>query len=145
MLTTPDLNEEKRSAFDLVTKVRDTVLRSREPANEFTTIAHDKNNKYKNVNKRIVSFNICDLVILLLPRKCVKLLVEWQGPDKIIEKVSDVDYRIDVNGKHKIYHVDMIAKYHTNKIVDVKETNSSILIHDCHDDKHTERKRQDAV
>lgn len=60
--------------------------------------------------------------MLLLPKKYHKLIIEWQGPYKVIDKVSDVDYRIDVNGKEKISHVNMIAKYHTQNVVDTGET-----------------------
>lgn len=66
--------------------------------------------------------------MLLLPKKYHKLIIEWQGPYKVIDKVSDVDYRIDVNGKEKISHVNMIAKYHTHRRDNV------IFIHNFQDD-----------
>lgn len=46
-------------------------------------------------------------VLLLLPNK---LTIEWQGPFKLVRKVS-VDYVIDIRGKQKVFLVNMLAKF----------------------------------
>lgn len=37
--------------------------------------------------------------------------MSWQGPFKVVKQASVVDNIIDVIGKHKIFHVNMLRKY----------------------------------
>ncbi|BFZ09104.1 hypothetical protein BsWGS_12143 [Bradybaena similaris] len=129
LLTKADMDIESKSAYDLVTSVRERVLTGCELANKFTHVSHAVNRGYKNVNKKTVSFVKGDLVMLLLPKKNQKLLVEWQGPYRVLDKVSDVDYRIEVDGKPKLFHVNMIVKYYEQKVVKTELTNSVIVLH----------------
>ena len=50
-------------------------------------------------------------VLLLLPSSGNKLLMQWQGPFVVQEKVGEYDYRIMLNGKVKTYHVNMLKRY----------------------------------
>ncbi|KAL8605770.1 hypothetical protein ACOMHN_059335 [Nucella lapillus] len=52
-----------------------------------------------------------DKVLLLLPTDHNKILTHWKGPFDITEKVSHQDYRIDVNGKQKLFHANLLRKY----------------------------------
>ncbi|KAL8582542.1 hypothetical protein ACOMHN_046263 [Nucella lapillus] len=52
-----------------------------------------------------------DKVLLLLPTDHDKILMHWKGPFDITEKVSHQDYRIDVNGKQKLFHANLLRKY----------------------------------
>ena len=35
----------------------------------------------------------------------------WRGPYKIVQKVGSVDYKIDMEGKIKIFHANMLKRY----------------------------------
>ncbi|CAC5422027.1 unnamed protein product [Mytilus coruscus] len=50
-------------------------------------------------------------VLVLLPTKANKLLMHWKGPFSIVEKMSDLDYRIDMKGKIKMFQVNMLKLY----------------------------------
>ncbi|BFZ03151.1 hypothetical protein BsWGS_06190 [Bradybaena similaris] len=130
MLVNQDLSLEKRSTYELVTDIRDKVLKACELAKKNTDVAHTKHRNYKNVNKKTVTFHKDDLVMLLLPKKTDKLLIEWQGPYKVLSKISDVDYKISVNGKEKVFHVNMMGKYHENSTIKAAVTNNVIVIHE---------------
>ncbi|KAL8615815.1 hypothetical protein ACOMHN_048523 [Nucella lapillus] len=52
-----------------------------------------------------------DKVLLLLPTDHNKILMHWKGSFDITEKVSHQDYRIDVNGKQKLFHANLLRKY----------------------------------
>jgi hypothetical protein len=41
-------------------------------------------------------------VLILLPTKTNKLQLQWKGPYSIVEKVGQIDYRIQVRGKTNI-------------------------------------------
>lgn len=50
-------------------------------------------------------------VLVLLPTASNKLLMQWRGPYIIVQKVGSVDYKIDVDGKLKTFHANMLKRY----------------------------------
>ena len=38
--------------------------------------------------------------------------MSWNGPFKVIKAVNKVDYLLDVKGKHKLYHINLLKKYY---------------------------------
>lgn len=51
-------------------------------------------------------------VLLLLPSSSNKLIVQWQGPYEIVEKVEEVDYHIQLPGQGmKLYHVNLLKAW----------------------------------
>jgi len=47
---------------------------------------------------------------VLLPTDNNKLLMQWKGPFTVVSKVGVADYKIDVNGKLKTFHVNLLKK-----------------------------------
>ena len=56
-----------------------------------------------------------DKVLLLLPTDRNKLLLQWKGPFNVIARISAADYRIDLNGKTKVFHINLLKKYHERR------------------------------
>lgn len=50
-------------------------------------------------------------VLVLLPSVRNKLLRQWRGVYKIVQKVGSVDYKIDVDGKLKTFHAYILKRY----------------------------------
>lgn len=51
-------------------------------------------------------------VLVLLPTSNNKLLAEWKGPYIVLEKVSPVDYKIQLNSKtSKVFDINMLKLY----------------------------------
>lgn len=50
-------------------------------------------------------------VLVLLPTASNKLLMQWRGPYIIVQKVGSVDYKIDIDGKLKMFHANMLKRY----------------------------------
>lgn len=48
---------------------------------------------------------------MLLPTASNKLLMQRRGPYIIVQKVGSVDYKIDVDGKLKTFHANMLKRY----------------------------------
>lgn len=44
-----------------------------------------------------------DKVLILLPTKSNKLLMQCKGPYDIVEKLGDMDYKVNVDGKLRTY------------------------------------------
>ena len=53
--------------------------------------------------------------MVLLPTETNKLLVRWQGPYNIVGVLGD-DYRVEVKGKVKTYHANLLMKYIERRI-----------------------------
>ena len=72
----------------------------------------DSKERY-DVKSKNRSLSVGDNVLLLLPLGTNKINCEWKGPFSVVSLVpgSDVNYVIDINGKQKIYHINMLKKY----------------------------------
>ena len=55
--------------------------------------------------------NVRDKALILLSTDNNKLLMHWKGPHTIIHKQSGKDFTLDVNGKRKTFHANMLKKY----------------------------------
>ena len=38
--------------------------------------------------------------------------MQWKGPFKVMEKKGSTDYRINVNGTDRLFHINLLKKYH---------------------------------
>ena len=93
--------------FDLRNRIEDTcrvaqAALEREGARQ--KIHFDKKAKMR-------TFRDGDKVLLLRSTKHNKLQMEWRGPYPILERVGDVDYRIQVAGKTKLFHANLLKLY----------------------------------
>ena len=50
-------------------------------------------------------------MLVLLPTDSNKLLLQWKGPFEVIEKVRGDDYKIELTGRTKMFHANMLKKY----------------------------------
>jgi len=57
-------------------------------------------------------FKTGDKVLLLLPRKENKLEIAWRGPFVVLSRVGDVDYKLRVGTKPKLYHANLLRRYY---------------------------------
>lgn len=71
-------------------------------------------NQYDKTHKE-VEFKIGDLVMVYwpVPKKgfTQKLLPKWQGPFKIVSKISTLTYRIEKDAKTIAIHVQRLLRY----------------------------------
>ncbi|CAN7948382.1 unnamed protein product, partial [Ixodes hexagonus] len=73
-----------------------------------------KQKQWYDEKSRKREFQRGDKVLVLLPSSEKKLYAEWGGPFVVLEKLSPVDYLVDVGGKRKKeerYHVNVLKKY----------------------------------
>lgn len=48
---------------------------------------------------------------MLRPSSTNKLTMQWKGPFAVLRQCNDVDYEVDVRGKTKLFHINMLKKY----------------------------------
>ncbi|XP_070174729.1 uncharacterized protein [Littorina saxatilis] len=93
--------------FDLKNRIADTCALAQSNVRDAARI----HKHYHDRKAKLRTFVPGDEVLVLLTADSNKLLMCWKGPFKVMEVVSPVDYRIDLNGKHKVFHVNMLKKY----------------------------------
>jgi len=96
------------------------VVQMRETLAEVTHLVKDN---LENRKQRVKSwydrsvverkFSAGDEVLILLPSDTKKMLAQWKGPFRIVERVNDVNYRVNVGGRRGIvtYHINLLKKY----------------------------------
>ena len=57
------------------------------------------------------TLKVGDKVLVLRPTDQDKLLLKWRGPYKVTEVVSPCDYKVEVNGKAKVYRANLLKGY----------------------------------
>ena len=96
--------------------MRERISQTMEIAQTNLARAQERQKKWYDRNARVREFSEGDDVLILLPTSTNKLKAEWKGPYKLKRKVGTVNYEIETVGKRrstKIYHVNMLRKWHT--------------------------------
>ena len=104
---TPEVKTTYQYVLDLRNRLEDTCQLARESilsSQEEYRHYYDKKTK----NRR---FKLGDKVLLLLPTDHNKLTLQWKGPYKVVEVVNRMDYKVEVKGKIKIYHANLLKRY----------------------------------
>ena len=139
--TLRDILEDKSDTSD-ITKY-EYIITLKEKLETVCNLAHKElfkaQRKYqkhydKRTSKRMLKPG--DSVLLLLPSDSNKLLVQWKGPFKVLERVNRVDYVIEINGKNKTFHINMLKQYfQRNKFP--KDTENVVQLIKCVEDDDT--------
>ena len=95
------------------------VFERREKLEDILKIAHSKLQKAQHTGKhyydrsaKVRKFNPGDKVLVLLPTDHNKLLIHWKGPYDVSEVASLNDHEVKVKGNTKVYHANLLKKYH---------------------------------
>ena len=108
----PDLTSESKSSYQFVFELREKLEETAELAAQNQDVAMNKYKTYFDLKSSSRQFKVDDEVLVLLPDSSSKLLMTWKGPYKIIKAQGKVDYLIDMHGKPKLLHVNLLKRYH---------------------------------
>ncbi|XP_047475992.1 uncharacterized protein LOC125029857 [Penaeus chinensis] len=106
------IEDDTRTTYEYVVNLRERLQETCKLAQEELEKAGDSYQYYYDKRAREREVNVGDKVILLLPTSHNKLLLQWQGPFKVIKKANRYNYVLDVNGTERKYHINMIKRYH---------------------------------
>ena len=106
----PEVLSSYQYVFDLRQRMEETCkIVQEELANAHRKQKSDYNRRHRT---KLRKFLAGEFVLLLLPTDANKLLMQWKGPYEIVGEVGLNDYKINVNGKMKILHANLLKKYH---------------------------------
>ncbi|XP_062613758.1 uncharacterized protein LOC134275492 [Saccostrea cucullata] len=100
-----------RTTYQYVVDLKERLEATCRLARENLQKSSEKYRKYYNKGARNRQMSKGEKVLILLPTASNKLQMQWKGPYEIIERLGKVDYRINVNGKIKTFHANMLKLY----------------------------------
>ena len=110
--TMEEEDPEVRTAAEYITDLRNRLEHTTEIAANNQRAAKKRYSKFYNRKACQRDLEAGEKVLVLLPDKHKRLQLSWKGPFQIVKKLNAVDYLIDIKGKEKLYHVNLIKKYH---------------------------------
>ena len=104
-------DEEVKNTYKYVVDLKQRLQETCNIAQQELLKAQEMNKKYYDRSARPKTIEVGKRVLLLLPTKANKLLLQWRGPYEVVEKISPVNYAIQVGRKRKTYHVNMLKQF----------------------------------
>lgn len=49
--------------------------------------------------------------LIHLPSDNIPLRMQWRGPFRVVKKVGDLDYTMEIGDKENTFHLNMLKKY----------------------------------
>ena len=123
-----DESSEVKTTYQYVLDLRQRLEDTCQMAQKELQKSSVKYKKYYDRKCKSRSLKVGDKALILLPTDNNKLLLQWKGPFVVTEKRSPYDYQLDVNGKNKTFHINLLKQY-----IDRGDEEASQLI-DAHDD-----------
>jgi len=110
LMTNEIVEPEVNITYEHVLDLKDRLNVTCELAQKELHKAQTRQAKYYNRNTKDQIFQAGDEVLVLLPTDSNKLL-QWKGPFKVIERIRGNDYKIQLVGRTKTFHANMLKKY----------------------------------
>ncbi|PAA78757.1 hypothetical protein BOX15_Mlig016452g7 [Macrostomum lignano] len=111
------LSEEKKDIISFVLAQRDRLRAGQEAARNSEELARKRQKLWYDRQSRERELQPGDKVLLLLPSSSKKLHAEWRGPYEVLERCSDVNYRIRMGPATNTFHVNLLKKYNSREAV----------------------------
>jgi hypothetical protein len=75
----------------------------------------------RNTRKR--HFSPGDKVVVLLPTEISKMTATWKGPFRIVRKLSDTKYQLNVGAHRSLvtYHINLLKIYNRNIVMNIHD------------------------
>ena len=113
--TEEEPSEETRTNISHFLNLANIIEQTCSLARQNLAKASGRHMRYYNAKSTDRQFNEGDQILLLLPEKHNKLQLTWRGPFTVREKKGFCNYKIDMNGKSKIYHANLMKHYITRQ------------------------------
>ena len=103
--------DEAKDVYEHVFELRNIIHEMGELAHDTEELSRDEQKKYRDRKCKRRTFEVGDEVLVFLGSSTKKLLREWKGPFKIVA-LLDFDYIVDMCGRKKVFHANMLKKFH---------------------------------
>ena len=121
LLTKEDTETEVKTVYQYVLDLKERLKDTLSLAQEMLQKSSGKYKKYYDRGSKPRCLEVGDEVLVLLPTDKNKLLLQWKGPYKVLQRFNDCDYKVQVDKKVKSFHINLLKKYMTRKSVESEE------------------------
>ena len=108
--------DTERPLFQYVIETRERLEDCAKLAAQNAGISAAKYKSYFDNKSQKRKFVPGDEVLVLLPSLKQKLLMAWSGPHRVLEQRGTVNYLIDFSGKEKVFHINLLKRYHRRAV-----------------------------
>ena len=109
--TKEEKSDDLKITYQYVIELREKIEETCKLAAEELGRTAAVNKKYFDKKAKYRSFEPGDKVLLLLSSSSNKLQLAWKGPFVVVQKVNDLDYKIQLANKIRTFHGNMLKKY----------------------------------
>lgn len=103
--------DEVKTVYQYVLDLRERLDQTLSLAQQELTRSKEKYRVQYNKKSRKKDLKVSDKVLILLPTRTNKLLMQWHGSFLIVERVGDLDNQIWVRGELKTYNANIFKKF----------------------------------
>jgi hypothetical protein len=113
----------KKSVIEHVINVRERLSEMRDIVGKNLTEKQSKMKVWYDRNTRKRYFSPGDEVLVLLPTESSKMTATWKGPFRIVRKLSDVNYQVNVGARRGLvtYHINLLKRYNRNRGMNIHD------------------------
>ena len=115
-------SKSNESVVSYVLSIQEKLAKMSELARGNLAKAQQRQKRWYDENARERQFEPGDQVLVLLPTETSKLLARWHGPYPVLRRISPVNYEVNTYDKkkhHRIFHVNMLRKWHAPSAVNL--------------------------
>ena len=116
--TKENTDEEVKTTYQYVVDLRNQLEDTCRLAQDALRQAQEKGKRHFDRKAKMRSLEVGSDALVLLPTANNKLMMHWRGPYRVVDRVSATDYKIDFDGKVKVYHINMLKQFVTRNTPD---------------------------
>ena len=111
LYTDDTLEEEVKTTYQYVIDLEKRIHDACQLAKSALEKCSEDNASYADRSAKLRTLKPNDKVLILLPVSKNKLLMKWQGPYTVLSRCSKVNYSVNIKGKVKVFHINMLKQY----------------------------------
>ena len=127
-LTMTGEEDVEKSVIEHVINVRERLSEKRDIVGKNLTDKQSKMKAWYDRNTRKRHFSPGDEVLVLLPTESSKVTATRKGPFRIVRKLSDVNYQVNVGARRGLvtYHINLLKRYNRNRVMNIFVEDESV-------------------
>lgn len=110
--TQEETTDEVKTIYQHVFDLRERLDIIADMARQTLGVSQKRYKHYFDKKAKRREFAPDEKVLILLPTNNNKLLMQWTRPYTVEERVGVNDYKIDMDGKQRTYHANMLKQYY---------------------------------
>ncbi|XP_013071132.2 uncharacterized protein LOC129924728 [Biomphalaria glabrata] len=107
-----NIDPDSRTTYEKVIDLRSRIVTACQAARAALEERGELVRQRVNRGRKLRPFKAGQQVRVLLPSKTNKLQLAWQGPFAVTKRISNVDYEVEIRGKRKIFHSNILSDFH---------------------------------